>query len=401
MLFDILFRSFFTAYAFAGGFSVAGLLFVLAAVAGTPVSAAVAVGAGAAAFAAFRLAALVFRRDPAHPTVLDRLGRATAAVAFVALGGAGALGVAALAWSALGRFGASAHAGMLLSAGSPGAEHVGLVASLAVALGAGTIVHGYLRGHRALRVRAITVPVAGLPAALAGLRLAHVSDLHLGPIADVRTLRTAIDRLLAIAPDVVCVTGDVVDNRHTDLPRWLPELARLDARHGVFAILGNHDRHAGAERVAGALTGAPAWRVLRNARTAIEVDGARLHLVGLEDHKGGRTEALLPLLAEVPAGEITVVLAHYPDTFRATAAAGVPLTLAGHTHGGQVAVPGLPKLNTARLLMTRWDGGLFAQGPALLHVSRGLGTSAQRIRVGVPPEITVLTLVPAAAVQAA
>jgi predicted MPP superfamily phosphohydrolase len=223
-----------------------------------------------------------------------------------------------------------------------------------------------------------------------------VTDLHLGPLAERAALREAIDRVLALDPDVVCVTGDVIDSPVAVLDSWMPELARLTARHGVFAILGNHDREVGADRVAEALRRWTGWRVLRDEVGTVEVGGGRLHLLGLEDRPRSQAADALPaLLARVPAGEPAVLLAHRPTVFPAAAAAGVSLMLAGHTHGGQLAVPGAPRLNVARVLVTQYDAGFFERDGARLHVNRGLGTSGQRVRIGAPREITVLTLVAA------
>jgi len=190
-----------------------------------------------------------------------------------------------------------------------------------------------------------------------------------------------------------CLTGDLVDSPATDLDAWMPELARLTARHGVFAVLGNHDRRAGADRVAAALARWSGWRLLRDEVATIEVAGARLHLVGLEERPEGRAADALPdLVARVPGGEPFVVLAHRPSVLPVAAAVGVPLVLAGHTHGGQLAVPGVPRLNVARLLRLGFEAGCYARDGTLLYVNRGLGTSGQRLRIGVPREISVLTL---------
>jgi predicted MPP superfamily phosphohydrolase len=266
-------------------------------------------------------------------------------------------------------------------------------ATAAVALAFATVTYGYVRGYRRLRVRRHVVAIPGLPPALEGLRLVHVSDLHLGPLADRAALREALDAIDALDPDLICVTGDTIDNRHTNLGRWLPELARLRARHGVFAILGNHDRVVGADAIAAALTRTSGWRVLRDEVAAVEAGGATLHLVGLEDRADDRSaDGLDAALARVPADATVVLMVHHPAAFPAAAAAGVPLTLAGHTHAGQVAVPLLPRLNPARLLMTRYDAGPFVERGCALHVSAGLGTSGQRVRIGAPREIALLTL---------
>jgi predicted MPP superfamily phosphohydrolase len=264
-------------------------------------------------------------------------------------------------------------------------------------LTAATLVYGYLHGHRRLEITRLTVELPGLPAGTPGLRVVQVSDLHLGPQADRQALRAAIDRILAIEPDLVCVTGDIVDSPATDLEAWIPELARLTARHGVLAILGNHDRFTGADRVAAALRRWTTWRVLRDEVAVVRVGAASLHVLGLEDRVADVEPRLAALQAQVPPGAAMVLLAHHPDVFDHAHAAGVPLTLAGHTHGGQIAPPGLPHANIARLLVSRFDGGTFTRAGRHLHVNRGLGTSGQPVRVGVPAEITTVSLIGPAA----
>src|SRR5262249_23074956 len=157
----------------------------------------------------------------------------------------------------------------------------------------------------------------------------------------------------------------------------------------------HHGRHRGADRVAAAVRARTPGRLLRDEIATIEVDGERLHLIGLDDRPGPPAAKLPSLLASVPRDEARLVLVHQPSAFMTAATLRVPLTLAGHTHGGQIAVPGLPFLNTARLMMTRFDVGTFASGRSLLHVNRGLGTSGQRVRIGAPREITLVTLLSA------
>ena len=346
-----------------------------------------------------RVAAAGCQVEPTASPVRARLGATALGLGFTAFAGASALAVAAVVWGLL---------DWLLTLPAPATAADGLAAAAAilpafrpigtVAVSAGVTImaNGYLRGHRRLRIVRLEVVVPGLPAALAGLRIAQVSDLHVGPLAHRGALHEAFDRVMALAPDVVCVTGDIADSPATDLSVWVPELARLHARHGVFVILGNHDRDAGIEAVAAALLGGTGWRLLRDEVAQVEVGGACLHIVGLEDRDTpDEAHALPALLASIPMGEPRLLLAHKPDVFGVAARAGVPLTLAGHTHGGQVALPGLPRLNPARLLMTAFDGGTYTRPGAVLHVSRGLGVSGQRVRVGVPREIAVITLRPA------
>jgi len=340
-----------------------------------------------------RLAARRIEREPATGPFAGPAGSVILAFAFGAIASAGVVGILASAWTVGWLLGAlSAEAGVLARLGPDpvfGAAFRWLGATVVGLVGV-AIADGYLRGYRRLVVTSIAVPIPGLAVPL---RLVQVSDLHLGPMADRVALREALDRVVALDPDLVCVTGDIIDSPGTDLDAWVPELARLTARGGVFAILGNHDRQAGAADVTAALARWTRWRLLRDEVATVEVAGARLHLVGLDDFPGGSVSEALPhLMARVPAGEPVVVLVHRPSAFPAIAAHHAPLVLAGHTHGGQLAVPGMPHLNVARLMKMRFDTGCFVRNDTLLHVNRGLGTAGQRVRVGAPPEISVVTL---------
>ena len=347
-----------------------------------------------------RQAARRLEREPAAGIFAGPLGHVVLACAFGAMMCTGVLGVVAGAWAFCAFIGAlSAEARVVIGTGTDPVfgPAFRIVGSGALALVAGAMAYGYVRGHRRLMVTRLPLPFPDLPPALAGLRIVHVSDLHLGPLADRDGIRGAIDEVLALDPDVVCVTGDIVDSPAADLDTWIPELARLTARRGVFAILGNHDRHIGADDVARALRERTSWRVLRDDIATIDVDGARVNVIGFEDRPHHcATDGLAPLLARAPRGEPSILLAHRPCVFPMAAAAGVHLMLAGHTHGGQLAVPGAPRLNVARAVMGRFDAGAFTLGGSTLYVSRGLGVSGQPLRIGVPREIAALTLVDAA-----
>jgi uncharacterized protein len=382
------FRHFFDGLAFGGALAAWGLacwLFRLDAAAATHVLAV------AGLFAVNRLAALpVQDRNPRPGPIGATAGHAILAVAFGAMLCAAALVATATAWVGVSFFGTlQAEAGGL--AATTGQPLLGpwfhVAGTVVVGFVAAAAAHGYLRGHRTLEVTTLRVSLPGAP----DLRLIHVSDFHLGPMADRAAVRAAVDRVIALRPDVVCVTGDLVDSPATDFDAWLPELGRLRAPRGVYAILGNHDRSVGAERLADALRRHTDWRLLRDEVAVVDAGGTRLWLAGLEDRpEAQKTDALPGLLAELPPDAPAILLAHRPSVFPAAAAAGVRLTLAGHTHGGQLALPGLPRLNVAHLLGTRFDVGTFTRGGSVLHVSRGIGTSGQRIRIGVPCEITVV-----------
>lgn len=352
-----------------------------------------------------RLAAEGFDRERHSAPVLHDVGGLVLASGVIAAAGAGALGVAAAAWlvagAALGALPAQAGALDTQTATYFGPVFAPL-AGVAVTIAMAVAAWGYTHGHRRLRTTRVDVPLPGLSRALDGLRIVHISDLHLGPTAERGALREAIDRVNALEPDVVCVSGDIVDSPITDLEHWMPELARLRARHGVYAVLGNHDRYAGADRVAGAIRAHTDWRLLRDEVVRVETGRGAFRLIGLEDRSAPWCAKMLPRLhAQVPTGEPCVLLVHQPGAFPTAAALGVPLTLAGHTHGGQIAVPGLAAANPARLLMTSYDGGTFTSGGSVLHVNRGLGTSGQRVRIAVPREITVVTLAAGDAAAAA
>ncbi len=357
-----------------------------------------------ALFAANRVACEAFEQERHRAPLQHWVGGTVLAVGTVMTASAVALTVMAAGWSLVDMLVAlPAQAGAIET---PSGGHLGpgfrLVAMPAIVITTVAMAYGYVFGHRQLTVTRLDVPVPGLPAALDGLRILHLSDLHLGPLADRAGLRDAIARANALDADLICVTGDVVDSPRADLDAWLPELAALRARHGVYAILGNHDLRLPPAEVAAAIERAAGWHVLRDDLATVRIGDASLYLLGLEDrpvaHGPGPIDALL---ARVPAGETALAMIHQPGHFPNVATTGIPLVLAGHTHGGQLAVPGMPRLNVARVLMTRFDAGTFVQGRSTLHVNRGLGVSGQRVRVGAPREITVVTLASAPAALAA
>lgn len=264
---------------------------------------------------------------------------------------------------------------------------------LAVVCGAMTF--GYTGGQRQLRVSRIEVPLSGWRA---DWRVLQLSDVHVGQNLSMAQLERFVERANREAADLICLTGDIADGPYADLERFFPVLGRLQARLGVIAVLGNHDHHAGADRVEAALE-ANGIRVLRDEATTLERDGERLHVIGLDDRgpdwaRGMHDDPVLDrLLAAAPEGVPTLLLVHRPDVFRQASREGVALTLSGHTHGGQLAVPwfGGRRRNFAEFV-TRFDRGSFRVGGSLLHVNCGLGVTGQRIRLFTPREISVFHL---------
>jgi predicted MPP superfamily phosphohydrolase len=297
--------------------------------------------------------------------------------------------IAAQAWTARAGTGADFELDLLFRwLGNAGLAAIGL-----------TFAYGYSIGQRRLQVTRLTVPLGAASAALDGLRIAQISDIHIGQNLDDAELERFVAAVNELTPDVVCITGDIADSPAADLDRCLPLLARLRARSGVFAILGNHDHYAGADDVTAALRRLTPFTVLRDEQTAIDVNGHRLHVIGLDDRGHGWAHGMchVPYLdaamAAVPSAESVLLLSHRPDIFPQAAAAGIALTLAGHTHGGQLGVPWFKgRVRNLAEFVTVFDRGLFEREGCYLYVNRGLGVTAQRIRLSAPREITLIEI---------
>lgn len=257
--------------------------------------------------------------------------------------------------------------------------------------------YGYTIGQRRLRVTRLDLPLRNFPSALDGLRIVQISDIHLGDTLSTHQLDYFVARVNALHPDLICITGDIVDSPYTHVDALLPRLAPLQAAHGVVAILGNHDHYAGAERVEEKLRQLTTFTVLRDAHTSVSVNGRRLHIVGLDDRgrdwaRGVPAVAYLgTVLPTLPPGEPVLVLCHRPDIFPQAAAGGVALTLSGHTHGGQLGVPWFNgRVRNLAEFITAFDRGLFERDGSYLYVNCGLGVTGQRIRLCTPREITLI-----------
>ena len=332
-----------------------------------------------------------------------RLFRVYTATAFVALFCAMFLLASALLFAVthavLGVLSAQAFEGgrATLDAGLNGAFR--WLASLGMAAIALTMGYGYAFGQRALRVTRMTLVLDGLARPL---RITQISDIHIGQNLTLDELRGFVARVNATAPDLICVTGDIIDSARADFAAFLPVLDGLQARLGVCAILGNHDHSAGAERVVAELRRRTAFHILRDGALTLELEAGQLHVIGLDDRgrdwaRGVQSDGrLADLLEAAPAGVPVLLLTHRPDIFPQAAASNVALTLSGHTHGGQLAVPwfGGVRRNLAEFI-TAFDRGLYQSGSSRLYVNSGLGVTGQRIRLFTPREITVFELSPA------
>jgi uncharacterized protein len=227
-----------------------------------------------------------------------------------------------------------------------------------------------------------------LPAKLDGLRVVHLSDLHYGPLVNPQHLERAVKVANDLKPDLIALTGDYISQDRVYAAPCAEVAGRLRARHGVYAVLGNHDHWTDAQLIAD-LFRAEDIRVLINEGLRMDLRGESFWLAGVDDTMVGLED--LPLaLAGAQHHEFKLLLAHNPTILRRAARAGVDLVLSGHTHGGQVtwrsekSRSGRPRRRMLR--------GLGRRGNTQIYVTRGLGTVVLPIRYGCPPEISVLDL---------
>lgn len=264
----------------------------------------------------------------------------------------------------------------------------------AAALGVGGARQAY--GDPEITRRALAFP--DLPPGLDGLRMAHLSDFHAGPLIGPGLLRRWRDLTERERPDLLLFTGDLVDSRPDELKPLLEAFRGFSPRLGTFAVLGNHDYFDDPRPIWRDLE-AEGIRCLENASVLIRRDGGTLALIGLQDPmaRNGRFRRLAfgpgprPVEAtrDLPADAFRICLNHRPSEWEQALAAGARLTLSGHTHGGQINP--IPGFSSARLIGPRTHG-LYREGEDLLYVSRGLGVVGLPLRVGAPPEIAIITL---------
>ncbi len=260
-----------------------------------------------------------------------------------------------------------------------------------VALAGAAGVTGLRAALRSPAVQRVEIALARWPRALDGFRIVQVSDLHIGPVLDRRFARAVVERCNALAPDVLAITGDLVDGSVRRLAEEVAPFAALRARHGVFFVTGNHDYYSHADRWAEHVR-TLGIVVLRNARVTIGDGAAAFDLAGVEDHHAHlvhaeRREDVPRALAGRDPARPVVLLAHDPATFPTAARLGVDLQLSGHTHGGQL----WPFRYLVRLA-TPFVAGVYRRQGACLYVSRGTGFWGPAMRLGAPAEITEIVL---------
>lgn len=241
--------------------------------------------------------------------------------------------------------------------------------------------------RRSLTLSECEIVLPGLAGSFEGLRLLLITDVHAGPFVGTRVLRETFERLLECRPDAVLLGGDLTGGTARQFTRHREAFAALRAPLGVFAVLGNHDYYEDRPGPLRGMLEACGIGLLTNRWVRLERAGAELALAGVDDLHKGRPD-LDAALAGAPSP--VVLLSHNPDLLFEAARRGVALMLSGHTHGGQVCVPGLPLM--LRQSRYRLDGGRYRARGTELVVSRGLGAVGLPVRIGCPPEAVLLTL---------
>jgi len=286
----------------------------------------------------------------------------------------------------------------LLALGGAAADPGGVArvrAAAVVGLAGSAALAGLRSALRPPALRRIELRLPRWPRARDGYRIVQISDVHIGPLLDRRFARAVVERVNALEPDLVAVTGDLVDGRAEVLSAEVAPFAELRARDGVYFVPGNHDHYSGA-RAWLARVRALGMRPLVNERVTLGEGEAAFDLAGVDDAHahllgGGFGEDLDAALAGRDPDRPVVLLAHDPGTFRRAAGRGVDLQLSGHTHGGQI----WPFSLVVRAVVP-FVAGRYTRGASQLYVSRGTGFWGPPMRLLAPAEITEIALRPGA-----
>jgi uncharacterized protein len=271
---------------------------------------------------------------------------------------------------------------------------LGRAINIGIVGGAGSVTGvGVVQAQQLPEVVEVEVPIAGLPPAAEGFRIVQITDVHVGPTIKGEFLSAVVDRINELRPDLVAVTGDLIDGWVEQLRDEVAALGRIRARHGAFFVTGNHEYYwdglAWCE-----LVESLGLTVLVNEHRVIDHDGAQLLLAGVPDVSAGgmvAAHASSPSQAceGAPAGCCAkILLAHQPRSIYAAAKAGYDLMISGHTHGGQYF-----PMNLLVYLAQPYVAGLERHEDTWIYVSRGTGYWGPPVRVGAPHEITLLRLV--------
>jgi len=261
--------------------------------------------------------------------------------------------------------------------------------------------YGLFYGRLNLEVTAQRIRLARLPKAFAGFRIAQLSDIHIGPFMTEDQIRKYVRIANDLKPDLIALTGDFVTWDPSTQRAVVNALTGLHAPFGIFGCLGNHEAWSRTEDSITRMLQQVGIRILRQECVPVSTQGESFNLIGVDfetrRHMVPGNEKFVRVYLEgveslVAPGMVNILMSHNPDTFDRAAEMGIDLSLAGHTHGGQVALEFVsPEIAPSRLV-TPYVAGWFQKPGGQLYVNRGIGTIGVPIRIGAPPEITVYEL---------
>jgi uncharacterized protein len=282
------------------------------------------------------------------------------------------------------------------------------------------VMYGYAAERLRYEVRRVEIPLTNLPPELDGLEIVQLSDIHLSSYMTRESVRRAVNMANDVGADLAVVTGDLITGVHDSIYDCVEEVRHLHAPLGVYGCNGNHEIYARAEDLAERLYHQAGMKLLRGENATIHYKGGQLNLIGVDYQRermsGGRKAQMLANVEPLIRRDIpNILLSHNPNSFNRAAELGIELSLAGHTHGGQVQVEILDvSLSPARFI-TDYIAGLYHRpslvpyqpkrmgetirlmpnapnGLSALYVNRGIGTVGAPVRLGAPPEITHIVL---------
>jgi predicted MPP superfamily phosphohydrolase len=293
------------------------------------------------------------------------------------------------------------------------------------------VMYGYAAERLRYEVRRIEIPIADLPSPLDGMQIVQLSDIHLSGYMSRESVRRAVDMANDLGADLAVVTGDLITGSHDSIHDCIEEIRHLRAPLGVWGCNGNHEIYARAEDTAQILYAQAGMNLLRQENAQLVFKGAAFNLLGVDYQRertptGRRMQMLSGIEPLVRRDMPNILLSHNPNSYNRAAELGIELSLAGHTHGGQVQVEILDHCLSPARFITDYIAGIYAnpivreprpvfphrasigssasalsisermdgapRTSSLLYVNRGIGTVGAPVRLGVPPEITLIVL---------
>lgn len=270
-------------------------------------------------------------------------------------------------------------------------QALGVVKTATLAAPAAVLTYGVVVGRRDIGLREVEIPVRNLPKDLHNLKLVQITDIHLGPFFGPRELEWAVAMANETRAHIALVTGDLVNARRDPLDQCIRILSRLKADGPTLGCLGNHEIHAECERETEELGRRAGIEFLRSAARQLRFGGANLNIAGV-DYQRKFEPYLVGAERLVQPGMVNILLSHNPDVFPRAVAQGYDLTVAGHTHGGQITVEILGDSANFARFYTPYIYGRYEREGRNIYVSRGLGTVGVPARVGAPPEVSLIKL---------